>query len=375
MDQKISECLAKTYAIAEQSVQDVTSLIQLLSTTRSLLCVQMSSIEEQLMKTCLNEIMANRVFFQHPDLMRALCVHETVMQAMINWLNRRQHQQQDGKSSSSSDEQTEVVSSGAGGLAVSTSTGNVAAVAVAAAAAAASSSAGAKAGDESGTNGAELVVTCCKFLSYFCRTSRHNQRAMFEHLSYLLDNSGMLLSRPSLRGSCPLDVACSSLMDNNDLSLALRESDLEKIASYLSRCGLQTNTELLAKGYPDIGWDPVEGERFLDFLKFCVWVNGDSVEENANLIVRLLIRRPECLGPALRGEGGGLLKATVDAIRISLQIAATQNMQSPIVAAALLDAEAELAIDFMNERFVNFCKFSSFFQSLKNQSFSTICIQ
>ena len=65
------------------------------------------------------------------------------------------------------------------------------------------------------------------------------------------------------------------------------------------------NSELFAKGYPDIGWDPVEGERFLDFLKFCVWVNGDSVEENANLIVRLLIRRPECLGPALRGEGGG----------------------------------------------------------------------
>jgi len=58
------------------------------------------------------------------------------------------------------------------------------------------------------------------------------------------------------------------------LSLALRESDLEKIAAYLSRCGLQTNSELYAKGYPDIGWDPVEGERFLDFLKFCVWVNG-----------------------------------------------------------------------------------------------------
>ncbi|VDQ02619.1 unnamed protein product [Trichobilharzia regenti] len=58
---------------------------------------------------------------------------------------------------------------------------------------------------------------------------------------------------------------------------------------------------MLAKGYPDIGWDPVEGERFLDFLRFTVWVNGETVEENANLVVRLLIRRPECLGPALRG--------------------------------------------------------------------------
>ena len=81
-------------------------------------------------------------------------------------------------------------------------------------------------------------------------------------------------------------------------------------------------------------------------------IKGDSVEENANLIVRLLIRRPECLGPALRGEGGGLLKATVDGIRISLQIAYTQNVQNPIVSAAMLDAETEMGIDFMNDKFV-----------------------
>ena len=78
----------------------------------------------------------------------------------------------------------------------------------------------------------------------------------------------------SLRGSTPLDVAYSSLMDNTELALALREHYLEKIAVYLSRCGLTSNTELVAKGYPDLGWDPVEGERFLDFLRFCVWVNG-----------------------------------------------------------------------------------------------------
>lgn len=45
---------------------------------------------------------------------------------------------------------------------------------------------------------------------------------------------------------------------------------------------------------------------------------GESVEENANVVVRLLIRRPECFGPALRGEGGsGLLGAIEDAIKIS----------------------------------------------------------
>lgn len=329
---KVANCLCKTYVIAETSIKDVTCLLQSLSTIRSLLCVQMSPIEEDIMKCCLNEIMDNKVFFQHPDLMRALCVHETVMQVMINWLNRRQHQQDVvGDILTNVDTQGNMLNSSNNPMIL---TGN-------------QNQSGEEASKEENT---ELVVVCCKFLSYFCRTSRHNQRAMFEHLSYLLDNSAMLLARPSLRGSCPLDVACSSLMDNNDLSLALRESDLEKIAAYLSRCGLQTNSELYAKGYPDIGWDPVEGERFLDFLKFCVWVNGDSVEENANLIVRLLIRRPECLGPALRGEGGGLLKATIDGIRMSLQIAATQNLQNPIVMSAALDAESEMSIDFMNEK-------------------------
>lgn len=63
-------------------------------------------------------------------------------------------------------------------------------------------------------------------------------------------------------------------MENSELALALREHYLEKIAIYLSRCGLQSNLELLDRGYPDVGWDPVEGERYLDFLRFCVWVNG-----------------------------------------------------------------------------------------------------
>jgi len=47
---------------------------------------------------------------------------------------------------------------------------------------------------------------------------------------------------------------------------------------------------------------------------------GESVEENAYVVVRLLIRRPECFGPALRGEGGnGLLATMEEAIRISHQ--------------------------------------------------------
>lgn len=68
----------------------------------------------------------------------------------------------------------------------------------------------------------EMVVACCRFLCYFCRTGRQNQKAMFDHFDFLLENSNILLSRPSLRGSTPLDVAYSSLMENTELALALR---------------------------------------------------------------------------------------------------------------------------------------------------------
>ncbi|GAA6096012.1 ryanodine receptor 1 isoform X1, partial [Tachysurus ichikawai] len=121
-----------------------------------------------------------------------------------------------------------------------------------------------------------------------------------------------------MRGSTPLDVAAASCIDNNELALALQEQDLEKVVKYLAGCGLQSCPMLLSKGYPDIGWNPCGGEKYLDFLRFAVFVNGESVEENANVVVRLLIRRPECFGPALRGEGGnGLLAAIEEAIKIS----------------------------------------------------------
>lgn len=224
--------------------------------------------EEEVMRHSLWVMVNNRVFFQHPDLIRILRVHENVMDVMMNTLGKQK----------------------------------------------------ANSGEEKMSDTSEMVVACCRFLCFFCRSGRHNQKAMFDHLNFLLDHSNILLSRPSLRGTAPLDVAYSSLMENPELALALREHYLEKIAIYLSRCGLQSNQELIDKGYPDVGWDPVEGERYLDFLRFCVWVNGESVEENSNLVIRLLIRRPECLGPALRGEGPGLLAAIKESIQMSDKI-------------------------------------------------------
>ncbi|XP_048259812.1 ryanodine receptor-like isoform X9 [Haliotis rufescens] len=318
---ELMTALDKGYVISCKSHEDINLLLKNLGIIRSLLLVQAGPDEEELMKTSLNRAMDNKVFFQHPDLMRALCVHETVMQLMVNTLNKAQQQQQSATSGApeTAGRQPATTSETIDSISEQNKQSNK---------------------ERKKTfwdAAAEMVVMCCRFLCYFCRTSRQNQSAMFDHLSYLLENSSMLLARPSLRGSCPLDVACASLMDNNELALALRESHLEKIAIYLSRCGLQTNAELIEKGYPDIGWDPVEGERFLDFLRFCVWVNGESVEENANLVVRLLIRRPECLGPALKGEGGGLLKAVKDGIRMSEQISAARDGASSSYLAAMND--------------------------------------
>lgn len=41
---------------------------------------------------------------------------------------------------------------------------------------------------------------------------------------------------------------------------------------------------LLAKGYPDIGWNPCGGEKYLDFLRFAVFVNGLTLNLSLNAV-------------------------------------------------------------------------------------------
>ncbi|KAE9549703.1 hypothetical protein FO519_007091 [Halicephalobus sp. NKZ332] len=287
---ELMDAMRQTYILHDRNRQDVENFIVYLMQIRELLNVQFETCEEAILKRGLWQLMNNRIFFQHPDLMRLLCVHENVMTIMMNVLTAQQ-------SAVSAAEHETIPEEGQ-------TVSNI-------------------------KDASEMVVACSRFLCYFCRTSRMNQKAMFEHLSFLLDNATMLLARPSLRGSVPLDVAYSSFMDNNELALALKEEELDKVTVYLSRCGLQPNSELISKDYPDIGWDPVEGERYIDFLRFCVWINGENVEENANLVIRLLIRRPECLGVALKGEGQGLFAAFKEAISLSQDIRALENGEDP----------------------------------------------
>ncbi|XP_053330368.1 ryanodine receptor 3-like [Spea bombifrons] len=171
---ELLRAMRKTYTISAASVEDTMNLLASLGQIRSLLSVRMGKEEELLMIDGLGDIMNNKVFYQHPNLMRVLGMHETVMEVMVNVLGGDKSQQ---------------------------------------------------------ITFPKMVASCCRFLCYFCRISRQNQKAMFEHLGYLLENSSVGLASPSMRGSTPLDVAAASVMDNNELALALQEPDLEKVGA------------------------------------------------------------------------------------------------------------------------------------------------
>ncbi|KPJ17610.1 Ryanodine receptor 44F [Papilio machaon] len=180
---ELIRALEKTYVINAKTKLDVAEMWVGLSQIRALLPVQMSQEEEELMRKRLWKLVNNHTFFQHPDLIRVLRVHENVMAVMMNTLGRRAQAQSDAQPANppAADDTSK----------------------------------------EKDTSH-EMVVACCRFLCYFCRTGRQNQKAMFDHFDFLLENSNILLSRPSLRGSTPLDVAYSSLMENTELALALR---------------------------------------------------------------------------------------------------------------------------------------------------------
>lgn len=59
-------------------------------------------------------------------------------------------------------------------------------------------------------------------------------------------------------------------------------------------------------------------------------------------MIRLLIRRPECLGPALRGEGEGLLRAIIDANKMSEKIADRRKVHDEAEGSTVMQFEHPL---------------------------------
>lgn len=120
--------------------------------------------------------MNNKVFYQHPNLMRALGMHETVMEVMVNVLGG-------GESKVRAQVNTgELRGGGHRGQALTTGPPCL----------------------SQEIRFPKMVTSCCRFLCYFCRISRQNQRSMFDHLSYLLENSGIGLGEnPRAQGLSP----------------------------------------------------------------------------------------------------------------------------------------------------------------------------
>ena len=83
----------------------------------------------------------NHVFFQHPDLVRILGIHENVIAIMMNSIARASQDESGEGEGQNLEEDTSH----------------------------------------------EMVVACSRFLCYFCRTSRQNQKAMFDHLVFILE--------------------------------------------------------------------------------------------------------------------------------------------------------------------------------------------
>ncbi|XP_023277620.1 ryanodine receptor 3-like [Seriola lalandi dorsalis] len=83
---ELLRAMKKSYTISAASVQDAINLLASLGQIRSLLAVRMGKEEEKLMIDGLGDIMNNKVFYQHPNLMRVLGMHETVMEVMVNVL-------------------------------------------------------------------------------------------------------------------------------------------------------------------------------------------------------------------------------------------------------------------------------------------------
>ncbi|KAJ1347271.1 hypothetical protein KIN20_002292 [Parelaphostrongylus tenuis] len=125
---ELQDAIAQTYVLHERNNEDLQDFIVYLIQIRELLTVQFEQVEEAILKRGLWKLMNNRIFFQHPDLMRLLSVHENVMSIMMNILTAQQ-----GAVEHEGEELKEKITI---------------------------------------KDSSEMVVACSRFLCYFCRTSR-----------------------------------------------------------------------------------------------------------------------------------------------------------------------------------------------------------
>lgn len=88
----------------------------------------------------------------------------------------------------------------------------------------------------------------------------------------------------TFKGCTPLDVATSTVKDNYELALALKDLHLESVVSLLiaTTTSMKNGSEdedvlrMVNFGSVSCDWAPNGGEKCLDFLQSAVWVDSKS---------------------------------------------------------------------------------------------------
>ncbi|KAI4801179.1 hypothetical protein KUCAC02_000104, partial [Chaenocephalus aceratus] len=223
---QVVRALPKTYTINSVSIEDTITLLAALGQIRSLLSVRMGREEEKLMIRGLGDNHEQQGVLPAPHLMRALGMHETVMDVMVNVLSGGDFQGMPW----CLDHHTFL----------------------------------------SDITFPKLVANCCRFLCYFCRISRQNQKAMFDHLSYLLENSSVGLAYWSHRQpACPT-VVLSHRQTCVSHSAVVLTDNLRVPQCRLSHRRPACPTRIVSQ---TTCVSHSAGERYLDFLRFAVFCN------------------------------------------------------------------------------------------------------
>ncbi len=86
----------------------------------------------------------------------------------------------------------------------------------------------------------------------------------------------------------PLDIATATIKDNRELALALEESHLETVVQLLVSVTINTGSQVTSpvntthsssppkQVFNTIDWNPVGGDKCMEFLQTVVWVDSES---------------------------------------------------------------------------------------------------
>lgn len=195
------------------------------------------------------------------------------------------------------------------------------------------------------------ILACCNALVY----SRQHFPSPANYFPPFFF-TGLYLDRLSCDSCSPMEVASSIIKDNLELALALTEDIFKQVMVLMEKMtyGYQGNTDSESDTPPSgdtspyssmsMEWSPFGSLKCLKFLYAAVWVNGklytcicgcgyyvfvgvaiintyiytigETVVQNASVIIRLLIQYPDSLGPGTLGKNLGIVAIFQDSMSL-----------------------------------------------------------